>query len=82
MNIDTLTAVLRKVAGEDDNVDLATDVSPDTSFDDIGFDSIALLEVLNLLKREHGVLLDDDVLEHAKTPAALLDVIEEERDAA
>ncbi|MEU4766358.1 acyl carrier protein [Actinosynnema sp. NPDC023794] len=82
MNIHTLTAVLRKVAGEDETLDLATDVHPDTSFDDIGFDSIALLEVLNLLKREHGVQLDDDVLEHAKTPAALLDVIEEERDAA
>ncbi|MER5265424.1 acyl carrier protein [Actinosynnema sp. NPDC002837] len=82
MNIDTLTAVLREVAGEDETFDLATHVDPDTSFDDIGFDSIALLEVLNVLKREHGVQLDDDVLEHAKTPAALLDVIEEERDAA
>ncbi|HEU5473632.1 MAG TPA: acyl carrier protein [Actinophytocola sp.] len=82
MNIDILIAALRQVAGDDDAIDLAAAVDSDTSFGDIGFDSIALLEVLNLLKREHGVRLDDDVLEYARTPATLLDAIQKGRQDA
>ncbi|AHH15886.1 type II polyketide synthase, acyl carrier protein [Nocardia nova SH22a] len=80
-----LATVLRQVAGDDDAIDAATlDAAGDeTLFEDLGFDSIALLEVLNRLKREHGIALDDDVLEQALTPAQLVSAIDEElRDVA
>ncbi|WP_280386283.1 acyl carrier protein [Nocardia wallacei] len=78
---DILAEVLRQVAGDDAAIEVAAldQAGDETPFEDMGFDSIALLEVLNQLKREHGIALDDDVLEQATTPAQLVAAIDEER---
>ncbi|WP_068014717.1 acyl carrier protein [Nocardia mexicana] len=81
MHREILATVLRQVAGDDAAIEVATldQAGDETLFEDMGFDSIALLEVLNRLKREHGIALDDDVLEQAKSPAQLVAAIDEER---
>ena len=39
----------------------------DTEFDDLGYDSISLLEAAGRIERDRGVKLDDDVIVTART---------------
>lgn len=66
-----LAEIMRAAAGEDDTAKVARDID-DVSFVDLGFDSLALLETVALIKREHGVKLTDDELADLKTPRELL----------
>jgi acyl carrier protein len=45
----------------------------DQDFDDLGYDSLAMLEACGRIGREFGVTLDDSELVEAKTPRALID---------
>jgi act minimal PKS acyl carrier protein len=70
-----LTEKLRECAGEaEEGVDLDGDVL-DTPFIELGYDSLALLQVTGVLKRELGVDLADDAVLEAETPRILLDMI-------
>ncbi|QFZ21432.1 acyl carrier protein [Saccharothrix syringae] len=71
--LDDLRRVLVEGAGADEGVDLAGDIL-DVEFDDLGYDSIALLETASRISRESGVPLDDTVAS-AKTPRELLALI-------
>lgn len=68
-----LRTILRSAAGESD-ADLDGDIG-DLPFDDIGYDSVALLEASNLIQREYGISLDDEVVAEASTPNALVEVV-------
>ncbi|AZS84262.1 acyl carrier protein [Streptomyces griseoviridis] len=69
-----LTRMLRESAGEEEGVDLDGDVL-DVSFDDLGYDSLAMLEVIGQVQREYGVRLPDETVADADTPRALLALI-------
>ncbi|MEU0154734.1 acyl carrier protein [Micromonospora fulviviridis] len=69
-----LMQILREVAGADEGVDLDADIL-DTSFQDLGYDSLALLETGSRIEREYAVRLDDSTVTDATTPRALLDVV-------
>lgn len=69
-----LTRMLRESAGEEEGVDLESGIL-DTSFIDLGYDSLALLQVIGLVQREYGVSVPDGAVADAETPRALLDVI-------
>ncbi|WP_018684008.1 acyl carrier protein [Actinokineospora enzanensis] len=56
----------------------SSESTPDTPFDDLGYDSIALLETLGAVEREYGVRLADDLAGRADTPRALLALINAE----
>ncbi|MFD9125576.1 acyl carrier protein [Kitasatospora sp. NPDC059571] len=71
-----LTDKLRECAGEAEGGDLDGDVL-DTPFIELGYDSLALLQVTGVLKRELGVDLADDAVVEAETPRLLLDMINE-----
>ncbi len=71
VNLDDLTRILREGAGAEEGVDLDGDIL-DTEFDDLGYDSLALLETATRISREYGVELDDDTVTSARTPRALL----------
>jgi act minimal PKS acyl carrier protein len=49
----------------------------DTEFADLGYDSISLLEAAGRIERDCGVKLDDDLIVSARTPRALLAVVNE-----
>ncbi|MFF8828561.1 acyl carrier protein [Streptomyces sp. NPDC015131] len=69
-----LTRMLRESAGEEEGVDLDGDVI-DTPFMDLGYDSLALLQVIGQIQREYGITIPDDAVVDAETPGALLALI-------
>ncbi|MFJ2741726.1 acyl carrier protein [Streptomyces sp. NPDC087440] len=69
-----LTRMLRESAGEEEGVDLDGDVL-DTPFIDLGYDSLALLQVIGQIQREYGIAIPDDAIVDAETPGALLALI-------
>jgi act minimal PKS acyl carrier protein len=72
--IGDLVRTLRESAGEDEDVDLEGDIL-DVTFDDLGYDSLALFNTVNRIERDLSISLPDDVVGHAATPRALLDEI-------
>ncbi|MDK0524598.1 acyl carrier protein [Streptomyces sp. ML-6] len=74
LELTELTALLRSCAGEGEGVDLDGDVL-DTLFLDLGYDSLALLQVTGIIERDYEVMLDEEVLEDAETPRQYLDLV-------
>ncbi|MEU9013882.1 acyl carrier protein [Streptomyces sp. NPDC048479] len=72
--IDDLRRILREGAGTEEGVDLDADIL-DTAFEELGYESLALLETCGRIEREYGVTLDDDALAEARTPRALLGLV-------
>lgn len=72
--IDDLKRILLEGAGADEGVDLHGDIL-DSSFDDLGYESLAMLETSSRIEREYGITLDDTAVTDAGTPRALLDVV-------
>jgi act minimal PKS acyl carrier protein len=66
-----LVTVLRECAGEAEGVDLDGDVA-DRTFDELGYDSIALLETCARMADRHGLHIDDDVVGELRTPDELV----------
>ncbi|MGP3977373.1 acyl carrier protein [Streptomyces sp. 8N114] len=70
-----LAAKLLECAGEADDVDIADEAALDVPFLELGYDSLALLQVTGVIKREYGVELSDDAVVEAETPRLLLKMI-------
>jgi act minimal PKS acyl carrier protein len=71
-----LTDKLRECAGEaEGDYDLDKDDVTDVPFFELGYDSLALLQVTGVLKRERGVELSDDEVIAVETPRELLKLI-------
>ena len=75
--IEDLKQVLRAAAGEGEGGDLDSDIM-DTPFDELGYDSLALLETGSRIGREHGIELPDSTVTEARTPRALLACINQQ----
>lgn len=45
----------------------------DTDFDDLGVDSLALVELVDRVQEAYGVPIDDDIVQELRTPRTLLD---------
>jgi act minimal PKS acyl carrier protein len=74
LSIDDFTRILRESAGQDEGVDLSGDIA-DVSFTDLGYDSLALLEVAGHITRAYGVTLPDEDLDGAETPRAFVELV-------
>ncbi|MFI5807639.1 acyl carrier protein [Streptomyces sp. NPDC051561] len=74
VTLSDLTRMLRESAGEEEGIDLDGDVQ-DTPFIDLGYDSLALLQVIGQVQREYGISIPDDAIVDAETPGALLALI-------
>jgi act minimal PKS acyl carrier protein len=73
--IEDLKSTLRDAAGE--ATDLDADIL-DVPFDELGYDSLALLETGGRIQRERGIVLADSTLVEAGTPRALLAAVNEQ----
>jgi minimal PKS acyl carrier protein len=71
LTIDDLRRIFEAVAGADESVDLDGDII-DVEFAELGYDSIAVLEVVGHIRRQYGISLDEDDLAEANTPRGLL----------
>ncbi|HZG06044.1 MAG TPA: acyl carrier protein [Streptomyces sp.] len=74
MTIDDVRRILVQCAGEDDSVDLEGDIAH-RSFEDLGYDSLALMESAAQIKQEFGVVVPDDEITEVKTPQELVDLV-------
>lgn len=72
MDIEDLRSILIDCAGGDEA--LRGDIA-DVSFDDLGYDSLALIDTTAMLKREYGVVIPDDRLTDLRNPGELLGLI-------
>lgn len=69
-----LQRILRAAAGPD--AEIGTDAGTlDTSFEDLGLDSLAVLETGARIEREVGVRLEDSDLVQTLTPSELIDLV-------
>ncbi|MBX7550220.1 acyl carrier protein [Streptomyces sp. NPDC004232] len=72
--VDDLRRILIEAAGEDDSYSLDGDIL-DTDFEQLGYESLALLETGGRIEREYGISLDEEILSIANTPRLLIDAV-------
>lgn len=77
MTIDDLRGILVACAGGDEASGVSGDIS-DISFEDLGYDSLALMETAAKLELEYGVIISDDEISELSTPGELLGVINDQ----
>ncbi|GGV44036.1 acyl carrier protein [Streptomyces spectabilis] len=70
--LDDLKRVLLEGSGAPEGVDLDAADVPDTEFEQLGYDSLALLETASRIEREYGIELDESVVGDATTPRAFV----------
>ncbi|GAA1772271.1 acyl carrier protein [Streptomonospora arabica] len=69
--MEDFTRLLRECAGEAEGTQ--TDAMAETSFEELGYDSIALLEVAARIQQEYGVRIEEEALPDLDTPRMLVD---------
>lgn len=69
-----LMRILRDGAGVEQEVDRGGEIL-DATFDDLGYDSIALLETAGRITREYGVTMDDNALAGCTTLRRVIDLV-------
>jgi minimal PKS acyl carrier protein len=74
--IHDLTRLMRKCAGENEEISLDGDIA-DVAFDDLGYDSLALMETASAIERELKISLPDDLVFEAGTPGSLVAIVNE-----
>ncbi|WP_133909886.1 acyl carrier protein [Streptomyces sp. NBC_00582] len=79
--IDDLKRILHTSAGVPEGVDFDADIL-DVAFDNLGYESLALLETCGSIEREFGVSIDDDSMTITDTPRTLLRLVNDQLVAA
>jgi minimal PKS acyl carrier protein len=72
MNLDDLRRLMNECAGVDESVDLSADIG-DSPFEELGYDSLAVLEITARIEQEFGVRVPEE--ESLTTPAALIEYV-------
>ncbi|OON82579.1 acyl carrier protein [Streptomyces tsukubensis] len=71
LTIESLRTILVEVAGQDDSFDADTDIATLT-FDELGYDSLALMELASTVEKRFGVEIDEEELAKLATPGDLV----------
>jgi act minimal PKS acyl carrier protein len=74
--IDDLRRIMRQCAGEDEANALDGDIL-EVTFEELGYDSLALLETASRVERELHVTLPDETIAEAATPREFMAFVEE-----
>lgn len=74
MTLDELRDMLLACAGAEEGVDLSGDIAG-VDFDDLGYDSLALLELASMIEQTRDIKIADDAFSELRTPAAVLDLV-------
>jgi act minimal PKS acyl carrier protein len=82
MTLDDLRRILVECAGSEEGVGSPDGDLLDASFEDLGYDSLALMETAARIKQEFGVSIPDDEITEVETPRALLALVNVEIAAA
>lgn len=81
LGIEELRTIMRGAAGSADGVDLDGEIAA-VPFVELGYDSLAVLEMMSEVQRRYGVTLDDDVVFELQTPQDAIDHVNELRGPA
>ncbi|MET8756070.1 acyl carrier protein [Streptomyces sp. NPDC059104] len=71
LGLTELARILRFWGGEEECVELSEDVQ-DLYWDELGYDSLSVLQAIGSIERKYDVLLDGELLERADTPRSFL----------
>jgi act minimal PKS acyl carrier protein len=82
LSLDDLRRILGEAAGADEAATGLDTGALDIPFEELGYDSLALMETASRIEREYAIKLDESVLADAETPRALLDVVNEQLSAS
>ncbi|MFG1666843.1 acyl carrier protein [Streptomyces sp. Y7] len=74
--LDDLVDLTRTYAGESEEGALDGDIV-DVLFTHLGYDSVALMEVLSHIKHEYGIDLAEEAVDALKTPRAVIEKVNE-----
>ncbi|UGT63386.1 acyl carrier protein [Nocardia asteroides] len=77
MTITELGRILVECAGGDEVSELREDAS-EVTFEELGYDSLALIETASRIQRDYGVQIPEDLLVEVKTPRELIDIINDQ----
>jgi minimal PKS acyl carrier protein len=72
--LDDMRRIMGGCAGVPESVDLADDIG-ETTFADLGYDSLAVLEMAARIQQEYGVRIPDDAVDEMKTPQSAVDYV-------
>ncbi|PWR15970.1 hypothetical protein DKT69_08170 [Micromonospora sicca] len=72
--LDDLRELLGSIAGVDEFTDLSGDIA-DVPLADLGYDSLAMLELAGHVQRRYGVSIPDEAVERMTTPRGTVDYI-------
>lgn len=75
ITLDDLKKMLTKAGGEGADVPSLDGDAVDTAFTELGYDSLAMLEVIGQLELAYDISLEDDATQTAATPRELLDLV-------
>lgn len=76
LELSELVTLLRECAGVEEGTDLDGDIL-DKPFFDLGYDSLALLQTMGLIERDHDITFDEEAIDEAETPRQFLDLVNE-----
>lgn len=74
ITLDDLRRILAGCAGADVDADLGGDIL-DTPLEELGYDSLAILETAVVIELDHGVKIPDERIAELSTPRAVLDEV-------
>ncbi|MEV6840653.1 acyl carrier protein [Streptomyces sp. NPDC051133] len=73
ITISELQTIMRECAGEAEDA-LPLEEAPERPFEELGYDSLALLETYSRIERDYGIELCEDELGAINTAQALVDL--------
>jgi act minimal PKS acyl carrier protein len=82
MTPDDLRRLLNDCAGEGGGEEEVRADTLDTPFTDLGYDSLALMEMAAQVSRRFGISVEEESLAEQRTPRAVLDMVNGELAAA
>ncbi|MDH6113742.1 act minimal PKS acyl carrier protein [Kitasatospora sp. MAP12-15] len=74
-SVDDLLRILRAGAGTDTRIEVAVEQLTDTPFAELGYDSLALLELTSRIEREYGIAIPDGEVEQKETPGQVVEYV-------
>ena len=69
-----LKTVMLRCSGLPDQASLEGDIR-DITFEDLGYDSLAVLEIASAMQRSYKIEISDESIETMTTPGAVLDFV-------
>lgn len=74
MKMDDLRRILVQCAGESDSAAFTDDITS-VSFEDLGYDSLALMETAARISQEFGVTIRDEEIIDVRTPGEIIALV-------